>query len=99
MITVTVFQHGFEVSGHSGYADAGADIVCAAVSSAVQLCECALTDTIRAKTKVVVREKDALVRVTVTEPCQAAEQVLEAFSRHMRKLQEQFPQNIRILEV
>jgi uncharacterized protein len=28
---------GFEVSGHAGYADKGEDIVCAAVSSAVQL--------------------------------------------------------------
>ena len=28
---------GFSVSGHAGYADSGKDIVCAAVSSAVQL--------------------------------------------------------------
>ena len=28
---------GFEISGHSGYAEAGEDIVCAGVSSAVQL--------------------------------------------------------------
>ena len=29
--------YSFEVRGHAGYADAGADIVCAAVSSAVNL--------------------------------------------------------------
>ena len=38
MTKVTIFkQHGlykgFEVSGHSGYADAGEDIVCAAISA------------------------------------------------------------------
>lgn len=29
---------GFECKGHSGYAEAGSDIVCAAVSTAVQYC-------------------------------------------------------------
>ena len=29
---------GFEVSGHSGYADYGKDIVCASISSIVQSC-------------------------------------------------------------
>ncbi len=29
---------GFECEGHSGYAEAGGDIVCAAVSTAVQYC-------------------------------------------------------------
>ena len=40
MTKVTIFKQqglykGFEVSGHSGYADAGEDIVCAAVSALV----------------------------------------------------------------
>ena len=30
---------GFEARGHSGYAEAGADIVCAAVTSAIRLVE------------------------------------------------------------
>ena len=34
----------FEVKGHSGYAEAGSDIVCAAVTSAVRLVECSLND-------------------------------------------------------
>ena len=29
--------YGFKISGHAGYADKGEDIVCASVSSAVQL--------------------------------------------------------------
>ena len=29
---------GFECSGHSGYAEAGSDIVCAAISTGVQFC-------------------------------------------------------------
>ena len=42
MTTVTFLTEesrivGFEVSGHSGYADAGEDIVCAAVSATVSI--------------------------------------------------------------
>ena len=35
---------GFEVKGHSGYAPEGEDIVCAAITSAVRLTECAVND-------------------------------------------------------
>lgn len=35
---------GFEVSGHSGYSEAGKDIVCAAVSAIVQTAILGLTD-------------------------------------------------------
>ena len=35
---------GFTVRGHSGYAPEGEDIVCAAVTSAVRLVECAVND-------------------------------------------------------
>ena len=44
MTKIEFFNHdgrinGFAVSGHSGYAEEGSDIVCAAVSSAVKLTE------------------------------------------------------------
>ena len=35
---------GFVVEGHSGYAEAGSDIVCAAISAAVGLAECTIND-------------------------------------------------------
>lgn len=35
---------GFKISGHSGYSDSGSDIVCASVSSAVQLTANTITD-------------------------------------------------------
>lgn len=37
---------GFEVSGHSGYAEVGKDIVCAAVSAIVQTAILGLTDVV-----------------------------------------------------
>lgn len=49
MITATFIKSngeftGFTVSGHSGYANSGEDIVCAGVSSAVQLTVNAITE-------------------------------------------------------
>jgi len=35
---------GFDARGHSGYAGAGADIVCAAVTSAIRLVEATVND-------------------------------------------------------
>lgn len=37
---------GFTFSGHSGYADSGSDIVCAAVSSAAQFAICGIREVI-----------------------------------------------------
>ena len=49
MTTVTFYTEGsritgFDASGHSGYAEEGGDIVCAAVTSTVRLIECVLND-------------------------------------------------------
>ncbi len=48
---------GFCCSGHSGYAEAGSDIVCAAVSTAVKFAETTLSEVLgeRVKTKVIRR--------------------------------------------
>ena len=44
---------GFSVSGHSGYAEAGSDIVCAAISAVVSMTEAVINDICGAKAKVV----------------------------------------------
>ena len=46
---------GFTVRGHSGYAPEGEDIVCAAVTSAVRLVECAVNDVLGLEASVKVR--------------------------------------------
>ena len=52
---------GFTVKGHSGYAEAGSDIVCAAVTSAVRLVECAVNDVLGLEASVKVKERDASI--------------------------------------
>ena len=52
---------GFSVSGHSGYAEAGADIVCAAVSAVVAMAEATINDVCGAKAKVRVKDEQARI--------------------------------------
>jgi len=91
---------GFEVSGHAGYADSGEDIVCAAVSSAVQLSANALTDIIPAKADV--RVKENLVALTITESIAdervnyAAQAILEALWLNLKEISKQYRGTIRL---
>ena len=52
---------GFCCSGHSGYAEAGSDIVCAAVSTAVKFAETTLSEVLGERVKTKVNEEEARI--------------------------------------
>ena len=93
---------GFCVSGHSGYGEEGTDIVCAAVSTAVQMAEATLNDVlgVRAKTRVNADE----ARITLTLPAaseeeDAAQAVLAGMMITLCDLRDEYPDYIDVLEV
>ena len=93
---------GFSVSGHSGYAEAGQDIVCAAISAVVTMAEATINDVCGAKAKV--RVKDADNRITLTLPTSCDEEesvqaVLAGMMLTLVSLAEDYPENIEVLEV
>ena len=93
---------GFSVSGHSGYAEAGSDIVCAAISAAVSLADATINDVCGAKAKV--RVKDADARVTLTLPASCDEEdtvqaVLAGMMLTLCNLRDENPDYIEVLEV
>ncbi len=93
---------GFTVSGHSGYAEAGADIVCAAVSTAVTMAECIVNDICGAKAKVRVKEEDARITLTLPASCDEEESVQAALAGLMVtlcNLRDEYPDYIEVLEV
>ena len=93
---------GFTVSGHSGYAEAGADIVCAAVSTAVTMAEAIINDVCGAKAKVRVKEEDARVTLTLPTSCDEEETVQAALSGlllTLLSLKEDYEDYIEVLEV
>ena len=94
---------GFSVSGHSGYAEAGADIVCAAVSAVVTMAEATINDVCGAKAKVRVREQEN-ARITLTLPASCDEEesvqaVLAGMMLTLCSMRDDYPDNIEVLEV
>ena len=93
---------GFTVSGHSGYAEAGQDIVCAAISTAVTMAEATINDVCGAKAKVRVKEDDARITLTLPNSCEeedAIQAVLAGFLLYLVDLRDQYPDYIEVLEV
>ena len=93
---------GFSISGHSGYAEAGADIVCAAISAVVTMAEATINDVCGAKAKVRVKEEDARITLTLPTSCDEEESVQAVLSGMMLtliSLREDYPDYIEVLEV
>ncbi len=93
---------GFSVSGHSGYGEAGTDIVCAAVSAVVTMAEATINDVCGAKAKV--RVKDEQARVTLMLPASCDEEdtvqaVLAGMMLTLCQMRDDYPDFIEVLEV
>lgn len=95
---------GLEVKGHSGYAPAGEDIVCAAITSAIRLIDCAVNDVLGLEAPVRVREKDASISLRLPNGLSQSNEtvcqtLLSALLVHLVQLAEEYPDNITVLEV
>ena len=93
---------GFSVSGPSGYAEAGADVVCAAVSAVVTMAEATINDVCGAKAKVRVKDADARVTLTLPASCdeeESVQAVLAGMLLTLCSLRDDYPDYIEVLEV
>ena len=108
MTTVTFHTEGnriigFDSQGHSGYAEAGEDIVCAAITSAIRLVEATINDVLGLAASVKVKESEALISLrlpgglgpTAESTCQA---LLTGLMVYFAELHEEYPDNIEVLE-
>ena len=93
---------GFSVSGHSGYAEAGSDIVCAAISAVVSLVEATINDVCGAKAKVRIKEEDARISLMLPTSCDeedTVQAVLAGMLLYLCNLRDDYPDYIEVLEV
>ena len=93
---------GFSVSGHSGYAESGKDIVCAAISAVVTMAEATINDVCGAKAKVRVKEEDARITLTLPASCDEEETVQAVLAGMMVTLcnmRDNYPDYIEVMEV
>ena len=93
---------GFSVSGHSGYAENGQDIVCAAISAVVTMAEATINDVCGAKAKVRVKDEDARITLTLPASCdeeETVQAVLAGLLLYLCNLRDEYPDYIEVLEV
>ena len=108
MTTVTFLTEesrivGFEVSGHSGYADAGEDIVCAAITSAIRLVEATVNDVMGLCASVKVNQETAAISLrlpgglapTAESTCQ---NLMTGLMVYLAQLHDEYPEHIEVLE-
>ncbi len=92
---------GFRISGHAGYEDSGKDIVCAAVSSAMQLTANGITEILHYEP--VLKVEESAVTLQTKRGCddQRVLAMLDSLRLQLEILAEQYPQfiQIHILEV
>ena len=93
---------GFSVSGHSGYAEAGQDIICAAISAVVTMAEATINEVCGAKAKVRVKNEDARITLTLPASCdeeESVQAVLAGMMIYLCSLRDDYPDFIEVLEV
>ncbi len=86
---------GFEATGHSGYADGGSDIVCAAVSAVTQTAAIQAETVLNMKDAVSVSEEGATLRA-MGDGGEAWETALEAMRLFLTELSRQYPKHLTI---
>ena len=93
---------GFSISGHSGYAEAGSDIVCAAISAVVAMAEATINDVCGAKAKVRVKDEQARITLMLPTSCdeeESVQAVLAGMLIYLGSLRDEYPDYIEVLEV
>ena len=93
---------GFTVAGHSGYAEEGSDIVCAAISAVVTMAEATINDICGAKAKVRVKDEQARISLTLPVSCdeeETVQAVLAGMMLYLLSLRDDYSDYIEVLEV
>ena len=93
---------GFEVKGHSGYAEAGSDIVCAAISALTQSTLNGLKNILKAPVMFNVDEDGAFIEVSLTPEAneaaiRQAQLLLLTLQEGLQAIQREYPRNLRII--
>lgn len=100
MTKITIFKKNgkiceYQIKGHSGYAEAGSDIVCAGVSTAGQMALIGLQEVLGLDVEVDV--KDAYLHVTVRDfQDEKAQAILNAMHKTLEDIAKNCHKNVRM---
>ncbi len=106
MTTLRVFKEGscfigFECAGHSGYSEAGSDIVCAAISTGVQFCINCGEKIDRSDLELTIDQEKALIRCINSNPDTKFSKHIEVLLDLAESIQNDYSNyfNLEIMEV
>lgn len=88
---------GFSIRGHAGYAAYGQDIVCASVSSAVEMVANGITEILKVPAQVGVFENEVKLLLPEGDFPEAVN-FLRSLRLHLEVLQQDFPRKLRITD-
>lgn len=106
MTVITVLKKhgrlvGFEAKGHSGYAEAGEDIVCAAVSAVMQTAVIGITDLVKCPAAFEMQDGELYLMLdrSVEDPeWQQAELILGTMRLGLRSIQQEYSDYLKLIE-
>ncbi len=90
---------GYQVSGHAGYAEAGQDIICSAVSALTQAPVMGLERYLKLQPSYTFNEDDGVLKVALNSaPDGLTQAILETMACGLESIARQCPQYVRIKE-
>ena len=92
---------GYRAKGHTGYAESGSDIVCAAVSALTQSTLNGLQNILKAPVECEIDDRSALLEAKFTaaiteNQLQRAQLLLETLLQGLQAIERSYPRNVRI---
>ncbi len=87
---------GFNSKGHSGYSDAGSDIVCAAVSSVAYMVANTLTEVMHINADIKVDDSGEMTVIVSEKDAINSQDILKGLRLHIEELSLQYPKNVTI---
>lgn len=92
---------GYQTKGHTGYARAGADIVCAGISALTQSTLNGLKNVLGAPVMFEIDDRNAFLEALLTpeateDQIQQAQLLLVTLQEGLQAIQRSYPQNVRI---
>jgi uncharacterized protein YsxB (DUF464 family) len=89
---------GFDISGHSGAAPAGSDIVCAAVSAMTMLVVNTICGEFGRNAEVSEDADTASVSFRLMESDKTSEGLIKSFYGELQAIEKDYPKNLRVVK-
>ncbi len=87
---------GYHISGHSGFAESGQDIICAFVSSAAYMTANTITDVMGIDAEAQVSDGDMRFMVAKKDAARCRD-ALEGLRLHLLSTEEQYPEFLKVI--